>query len=136
MRFSFVCRSSAIALPFIGLVLIAAAALGGRETSAEPAARGKLLFLRCASCHDISSSPSAKTGPNLAGVFNRRAGSLPGYAYSSAMKAQTFSWDEPHLGRWLTRPTDLVPGTAMAFAGLPNAADRSALIAYLRHPAP
>jgi cytochrome c len=119
------------------LALIGAVAGAERATAAPPSeARGRLLFLRCASCHDISTSPSAKTGPNLAGVFNRRAGGLAGYAYSPAMKAQTFNWDEAHLNRWLTRPTDVVPGTAMAFAGIPSATDRAALIAYLRHPTP
>jgi cytochrome c len=102
--------------------------------SAAPLDRGKLLFLRCASCHDISDKPSAKTGPNLAGVYGRKAGSLPGYTYSAAMKAQDFVWNDQMLDRWLARPADVVPGTAMAFVGLSNKADREALIAYLRTP--
>ena len=32
---------------------------------------------------------------------------------------------------WLTRPTSVVPGTTMAFAGLPKDQDRANLIAYL-----
>jgi len=48
------------------------------------------------------------------------------------LRAQTFVWDEQHLDRWLTQPTDVVPGTAMAFSGLGSAADRQAVIAYLR----
>jgi cytochrome c len=99
-------------------------------------ARGKLLFLRCASCHAIAEGASAKIGPNLHGVVGRRAGSLPGYSYSAAMKAQNFVWDEAQLDRWLTRPTDVVPGTAMAFAGIANPADRKAVIAYLENPSP
>jgi cytochrome c len=67
-------------------------------------------------------------------VFGRRAGSLPGYSYSAAMKAQTFIWNDQTLDRWLARPADLVPGTAMAFAGIDSKADRDALIAYLRTP--
>jgi cytochrome c len=119
------------------VALSAATLVGAACADAEPSnAHGKLLFLRCASCHDIGSGPSYKTGPNLAGVYGRPAGSLPGYAYSEAMKSQSFVWDDAHLDRWLTKPTDLVPGTAMAFAGLPSAADRAAVIAYLRHPGP
>ena len=137
MRFGFRRSVSGMARPFAALLLAGAVLIADAAVAGPPSpARGKLLFLRCASCHDISASPSAKTGPNLAGVFGRKAGSLPGYAYSPAMKAQSFNWDEAHLNRWLIRPTDLVPGTAMAFAGLPEAADRAALIAYLRHPAP
>jgi len=98
--------------------------------------RGKLLFLRCASCHNIGAGGSEKIGPNLAGVVGRKSGSLPGYPYSAAMKKANLVWDAPTLDRWLTRPSDLVPGTAMAFAGVPVAADRQAIIAYLANPAP
>jgi cytochrome c len=63
------------------------------------------------------------------------AGSLPGYSYSAALKSSTLVWDEATLDRWLTNPAALVPGTAMAFAGLPKPEDRAALIAYLKHPA-
>jgi cytochrome c len=93
-----------------------------------------MLFLRCASCHDISDTASPKIGPNLKGVVGRKAGSLPGYKYSPAMSSQTFVWDEATLDQWLTKPSDLVPGTAMAFGGVPNKADRDAIIGYLRDP--
>jgi cytochrome c len=123
------CRAGAGAL--LAAILILQASAG--QTAPNP--RGRLLFLRCASCHDISSGASPKIGPNLKGVYGRRAGSLAGYAYSPAMKAQSFVWDQAMLDRWLTRPSDVVPGTAMAFAGVPSEADRAALIAYLREPA-
>jgi len=118
----------------LGLLI---AALGAEIILAGPAGaqapvRGRILFLRCASCHDISSGPSPKIGPNLKDVVGRRAGSLPGYSYSPAMKAQTFVWDPQHLDLWLTNPSALVPGTAMAFAGLPSETDRQAVIAYLQ----
>ncbi len=100
----------------------------------QTSARGRILFLRCSSCHDISSGPSPKIGPNLKDVVGRRAGSLPGYSYSPAMKAQTFVWDPAHLDLWLQGPSALVPGTAMAFAGLPSETDRQAVIAYLQNP--
>ncbi len=90
--------------------------------------------MKCASCHDISQTLSPKIGPNLYGVFGRRAGSLPGYSYSTAMKGQTFDWNEETLDRWLKKPSALVPGTAMAFAGIDEKSDREALIAYLRNP--
>jgi cytochrome c len=120
----------------VGLLI---AALSAQIVLASPAAaqtpaRGRILFLRCSSCHDISSGPSPKIGPNLSGVVGRRAGSLPGYNYSPAMKAQTFVWDPAHLDLWLQGPSALVPGTAMAFAGLPSETDRQAVIAYLQNP--
>jgi cytochrome c len=113
------------------LMAICWCALAG-PAGAEPPGRGKLLFLRCASCHDISPAASPKIGPNLYGVVGRKAGGLPGYDYSAAMKTQDFLWDDAHLDRWLTNPSDLVPGTAMAFGGVSSEADRAAIIAYLR----
>jgi cytochrome c len=108
-----------------------AALIAVGPASAASVARGRILFLMCASCHDISDSASQKIGPNLHGVVGRKAGSLPGFEYSSAMKKQSFVWDKAKLDLWLTDPNSLVPGTAMAFQGLPNQADRDAVIAYL-----
>ncbi len=82
--------------------------------------RGKLLFLRCASCHDISGMPSQKIGPNLKGVVGRPSGSLPGYQYSAAMQKAHLVWD----------------AATLAFAGLPSETDRQAVIAYLSNPGP
>jgi len=99
--------------------------------SADGPLRGRILFLRCASCHDASTSPSAKIGPNLHGVVGRQVASLAGYNYSASLKAQNFVWDAAHLDAWLTNPNAVAPGTAMAFAGIPEAADRQAIITYL-----
>jgi cytochrome c len=104
--------------------------------AADPVAHGKILFLRCASCHDVSAAHSAKIGPNLHGVIGRKVASLDGYPYSAALKSQTFVWDASTLDRWLTNPNALVPGTIMAFAGLPDPADRGAIIAYLQRQGP
>jgi cytochrome c len=98
---------------------------------AESSLRGKILFLRCASCHDASAVPSVKIGPNLHGVVGRQVATLEGYKYSAALKSQNFVWDAAHLDAWLANPNAVAPGTAMAFAGMPEAADRQAIIAYL-----
>jgi cytochrome c len=113
---------------------LAASAAAQQPPAASDAlrARGKILFLRCASCHDVAPGGVARIGPNLHGVVGRKAGSLPDYTYSPALKAAGFVWDPAALDRWLTRPADVVPGTAMAFAGLPKAEDRRAIIAYLQ----
>jgi cytochrome c len=122
------------------LTAVAIVAIWGTPAFAQPASapnmHGKLLFLRCASCHSIGDGTGGRIGPNLKDVFERKAGSLPGYNYSTAMKAQNFVWDDATLDRWLTQPNALVPGTAMAFGGISNEDDRRALIAYLKNPAP
>ena len=102
------------------------------QDAAPDALRGKRLFLRCASCHQISDRAAPKTGPNLRGIVGRQVGSAPGYAYSPALRALHFTWDEAMLDRWLTNPTSVTRGTTMAFAGLSRARDRKALIAYLK----
>lgn len=100
--------------------------------AADPqVARGQRLFLRCVACHDIAESKLVKIGPNLKGVVGRQVASVPGFAYSAALKKLTFKWDEAKLTEWLTRPGVVAPGTSMAFEGMPVEADRKALIAYL-----
>ena len=57
---------------------------------------------------------------------------MPGFAYSPAMKNAGFIWDEKTLDRFLAQPMKVLPGTAMTYAGIPDARERSDLIAYLK----
>lgn len=98
---------------------------------AGDAAKGKIVFARCALCHDVKPGPK-KMGPNLAGLIGRTSGTTPGFAYSPAMQAAKVKWDAKSLDAFLTKPTAFVPGNRMAFAGIANAADRANLIAYLK----
>jgi cytochrome c len=97
--------------------------------------RGRILFLRCASCHDIGAASSAKIGPDLRGIVGRKVASLPGYAYSAALRSQDFDWDASHLDRWIRNPNEVAPGTMMAFAGIADEADRRAIIEFLQNQA-
>ena len=124
----------------IFLALFATVAVGmpaqtGKNLTSKKSqiALGQREFIRCASCHAIDGSTGGKIGPQLRGVIGRRAGSVAGYAYSPAMKASNIIWNEAKLDLWLTKPNAVVPGTSMAFAGLPKAADRKAVIAYLKN---
>jgi cytochrome c len=94
--------------------------------------RGRILFLRCASCHDLGAAPSAKIGPNLRGILGRKVASLPGYSYSAALRSQDFEWDAAHLDRWIRNPNEVAPGTMMAFAGIADESERRAIIEYLQ----
>lgn len=102
------------------------------NAQAASPARGKILFLRCSSCHAIARKAPAKIGPSLAGIVGRKAGTQPGYRYSPAMKKAAPVWNAATLDRYLASPNKVVPGTSMAFAGLPKPADRQALIAYMK----
>jgi cytochrome c len=94
-----------------------------------PEQRGKDLFeRRCSGCHapDLD-----KEGPRLRGAYGRKAASVPGFAYSDALKKVNVRWDDAGLDRWLTDPDAMAPGTDMAFR-LNDAEERKAVIAYLK----
>jgi len=117
-------------------VALALAALSGGTARAQgapnPAVRGKVLFMQCAACHAVVPGAPAKVGPNLAGVVGHPSGAVAGFHYSPAMAKAHLTWNEATLDTWLAGPGKLVPGTTMLFPGLPNPADRKAVIAYLK----
>jgi cytochrome c len=76
-----------------------------------------------------------RLGPNLYRVVGRKAGSLPDYAFSSAMKEAGFVWDEEKLDRFIANPDQVVPGNNMKpYGGLPSSDDRKKIIAFLAQP--
>lgn len=100
------------------------------DTSAHAAdvQHGKTLYeTRCTSCHSIE-YPGA--GPAHKGLFGRKAGSSPGYAYSSALKDSKIVWSEQTLDKWLSGPEALIPGQKM-WVAIPDATERADIIAYL-----
>lgn len=119
---------------FIGIIVTAAAsalvALAALPSQASTASARPAAFAQCAGCH--STEPGKNLfGPSLAGVSMRRAGTLPGYAYSPALKKSGIAWNAQTLDRWLTSPQKAVPGTKMPLAGVPDPATRRALVSYL-----
>ena len=88
-------------------------------------------FNQCTACH---STTPGKTiiGPSLAHVYGRKAGSLAGFQYSDAMKSAGLTWNSANLDSFLTNPAGKVPGTLMGLAGIKDAAQRKAIIAYLK----
>ena len=88
-------------------------------------------FARCAACH-ARNSTSPTVGPDLAGVFGRKAASRNDFRYSPALTRSGVMWTERNLDAFLKAPDDFVPGTRMPFEGMPSAADRAAVIRYLK----
>lgn len=99
--------------------------------AASPAALpGEQIYSRCVACHALAYD---RIGPRHCGLLGRRAGSVPGFAYSPAMKNSGLTWDEKTLDRFLTHPMQAVPGTTMTYDGISDAKERAALITYLKH---
>jgi cytochrome c len=94
-----------------------------------PEERGKDLFeRRCSGCHALDLN---REGPRLRSVYGRKAASVPGFAYSDALKKAPIRWSDDSLDRWLTDPDSMVPDTDMAFR-LTDTEERKAVIAYLK----
>jgi cytochrome c len=98
---------------------------------AEPAS-GQLTFNNaCRTCH-LTREGDNRLGPNLHKIVGRKAGSLPDYRYSSAMKEADFVWDEAKLDRFIANPDEVVPGNNMKpYGGLTSGEDRAKIIAFL-----
>jgi cytochrome c len=109
---------------------IAAALLAIGNAAGADAAPAPAAFTVCTACHKISADGASSVGPNLRGVVGRRAGSLPGYAYSAALKGSGIIWTPDQLDRWLTGPAKMIPQVKM-LQTVPNPADRQAIIEYL-----
>lgn len=98
-------------------------------------ARGARAFQKCFSCHSVDPAETKLPGPNLAHLFGRRAGTLPGFEYSAFMVAagnRGLDWSEATLGEFIVDPASFVPGTTMSFPGMADAHERADLIAYLK----
>ena len=95
----------------------------------ERARRGEQIYTRCLACHALNYD---RVGPRHCGLIGRRAGSVPGFDYSAAMKKSGITWNEATLNRFLARPLKMVPGSTMTYDGVPNARERADLIVYLR----
>lgn len=93
---------------------------------------GRRAFARCRSCHTITPNGPNMTGPNLYGVFGRQAGTQARYNYSKPVQQAGFAWDAERLDHWLQNPRTFLPGNKMTFPGLPDAADRRDVIAFLK----
>lgn len=94
--------------------------------------RGAMVFRQCVACH--STVPGEQlTGPSLAHVWKRKAGTAKGFdRYSDALKHSNIVWDAASLDKWLADPQAFVHGTSMTFPGLKDARARQDVIAYLK----
>ena len=118
--------------PVMTLAAAMALLLPTAARAAGDAEAGKAAFnRRCAVCHSVAAGQN-KVGPSLHGVFNRRAGELSDYRYSPALKRSGIVWTADTLDAFIADSQQFLPANRMPYAGMPNAADRADLIAYLQ----
>lgn len=115
VRFAFICA--------LGLLVDGTAI-------AQDAVTGKKAFAQCSVCH--STDGTNGVGPTLQGIVGSKAGEVPGFRFSRAMKASNIMWDDKSLDAYLADPQKMIPGNVMPFSGLVDAKERADLIAYLK----
>jgi cytochrome c len=118
---------------FLKLMSIAALFVTATTTSwAADSAKGRAYFQsQCSICHGNTATSPPGVGPRLFGVVGRRSGSLPGYAYSPAMRQSGLTWSSDQIKRYLTNPQATVRGNKMPFPGVPSSSDAENVVAYL-----
>lgn len=86
-------------------------------------------FAVCRACHSVEKGRNG-VGPTLFGIVGTKAGDVPGYNFSPALKASGIVWNRDTLDTWLAGPMKMVPGTKMVMV-VNDPARRKALIDYL-----
>lgn len=105
--------------------------LAGRAM-ADDSGPGATELRKCEICHSLNMGGANRVGPNLFGMFGRKAGTMAGFNYSDAMKASGIVWDDETLAKFLSDPKDSVPGNRMSFPGIKDDAALSDLLKRLK----
>ena len=113
------------------LIVMDAAAQSG------DADRGERLFTQqCKICHKIAKDGGNGVGPNLNGLFGRKAGTASGFSSSAAMTKSGIVWDDKTLADYLKDPKGRVPGTKMVYVGMKRQDQIDDMLAYLHKATP
>ena len=110
----------------VAIVLIFA-----RPAYAGNAKLGQTAFTQCQMCHTNAKGGPNGVGPDLWGVVGRKAGTLPGFYYSVAVRTSHITWTNDKLKAWIMAPYKLIPGNRMAFAGVSDPKQAENIVAYL-----
>ena len=117
--------------PFAALIFLLAVSPSLRAAAppaGNPSRGAEIYESHCGACHSLDAN---RIGPKHRGVFGRKAGAVPDFHYSDALKKSGIVWNAQTLDKWLQSPVKMVPGTAMGFQ-LRDAQERADVIAYLK----
>jgi cytochrome c len=112
--------------------LLAAAAFVPSAAQAQDAAAGERVFAQCRTCHQIGETAKNGVGPQLNGLFGRKAGTAEGYSYSAAYKALDKVWSPENFTVYIKDPRGVTPGTKMVYPGLKDETAITNIIAFLQ----
>lgn len=129
MKLSTFARSGALAL-----IIVMPVSFLRAQTVGDPNAGGDVFESYCSDCHSVSARGTNKKGPSLYHVVGRRAGIVPGFAYSPQMRSSGIIWTQDRLAVYLANPKAVVPNGIMKFKGLQRPQDRANIVAFLRSP--
>ncbi len=127
MKIRFVAACASLALFAVALPGLAAA---------QDVEAGQKSFNKCRACHQIGEGAKNVTGPHLNGLFSRKAGEVPGYAYSAANKNSGIAWSPESFANYIKDPRGVIPNTKMVFPGIKNETEIANLTAFLAQYAP
>ena len=116
-----------IRVMFMATLLSIAGAAAADETSS-----GTAELQKCKICHSLEKGAPNRVGPNLFGVYGRKAGMAPGYNYSEALKRSGIVWNDASLSAFLRDPQGEIPGSHMSFPGIKDDDERAGLLQELK----
>lgn len=121
-----------------GLVSLAALCLPVQAFGADERdmlAVGEGVFQsECARCHEVGAGAKNKVGPHLDLIFERQAGSVEAFRYSTALTTageDGLKWDAESLNAFVEKPRAFLKGNRMSYRGLSDAHERAALVLWL-----
>jgi cytochrome c len=103
-----------------------------QEPANDPKVSGEKVFLQCRACHQVGEGARNGIGPQLNGLFGRKAGTAPNYTYSAAYQGLDKTWSEENFRTYIKDPRGVTPGTKMVYAGLKDDAKINDLVIYLK----
>lgn len=118
--------------PILALLATTFSFGGLGNARAQDAAAGEKVFAQCRACHQVGPNAKNAVGPQLNGIFGRKAGTVEGYNYSAANKNSGIVWDEAVFTDYIKNPRAKIPGTKMVYAGLKDEQRIKDLIAFLK----